>query len=152
MEKLTQHQLAGMFAAYMPCKITDKNGEGVHYNMVGISQYESMLQVEMPSGDSDWWNYDIFNLLIKPLNKIEKEHAEHVGKIMSNSTVVLNVKYEHDCLTGQVGNNGFVCHFTDFNQECIDYLRSKGYDCGYLHIPSLIDAGYAIDNTKPTNQ
>lgn len=29
----------------------------------------------------------------------------------------------------------------------IDYLRSKGYDCGYGHIPSLIESGIAIDKT-----
>jgi len=29
----------------------------------------------------------------------------------------------------------------------IDYLRSKGYDCGYGNIPSLIEAGIAIENT-----
>ncbi|CAB4126497.1 hypothetical protein UFOVP74_51 [uncultured Caudovirales phage] len=32
--------------------------------------------------------------------------------------------------------------------EIIDFLRSKGYDCGYLHITSLIAAGYAVDKTK----
>ncbi len=30
----------------------------------------------------------------------------------------------------------------------IDYLRSKGYDCGYSDIPSLIEAGIAIDKTN----
>jgi hypothetical protein len=30
----------------------------------------------------------------------------------------------------------------------IDYLRKKKYDCGYLHINFLIEAGLAVKATK----
>jgi hypothetical protein len=33
-------------------------------------------------------------------------------------------------------------------QHIIDYLRKKKYDCGYLHISSLIKAGLAVKSTK----
>ncbi len=32
-----------------------------------------------------------------------------------------------------------------------DFMRSKGYDCGFMHIPSLISAGYAIEENIKTN-
>lgn len=42
-------------------------------------------------------------------------------------------------------------NYMDTDREVIDYLRSRGYDCGYADIPSLIDAGLAIDKTTLNN-
>lgn len=77
MEKLT----AQIAKVYMPCKITDKYANGVQYDMVGISEYEGNLQVKMPSGDTDWWNIDICQLILTPLSKITDEHAIEVALI-----------------------------------------------------------------------
>lgn len=70
---------AAIAAAYMPCKITDKYANGVHYDMVGVSQYEGMLQCKMPSGDSDWWNIDICQLILTPLREITKVQASDIA-------------------------------------------------------------------------
>lgn len=147
---MEQKLTAQIASAYMPCKITESNGEGVHYDMVGISEYESMLQVSMPSGDSDWWNIDIFKLLLTPLSKITDEDAVEVAKIVYPVSVS-----KHNPITGKMliqyaGKIDF-----EGNIHIIDFLRSSewngrkkpAYDCGHGPIESLIDARIAIDAT-----
>jgi len=44
----------------------------------------------------------------------------------------------------RVGSTLHELHY-QFLQCCIDYLRSKGYDCGYANLNSLIAAGVAVE-------
>ncbi len=125
---------AGIAAMYMPCKITDKYANGVHYDMVGVSEYEGMLQVKMPSGDSDWWNIDICKLILKPISEISDEHRSHC----------LQIIHRNPRLSGVVGFTYFgrlECHGVDASQwkDIINYLRSKQYD-----VDGLIQQGIAI--------
>lgn len=60
-------------------------------------------------------------LLLSPLSAISDEHAVEVANITEKK---------------------------DFSaSEITDYLRSKGYDMGYGSIPSLIEAGIALNKT-----
>ena len=133
----------------MPCKITDQYANGVQYDMVGISQYEGMLQAKMPSGDSDWWNIDICQLILTPLSEITDEHVLGVANIMYDGVA--------DKINNRIGYMMQVAGTKQFAQKLfatplngskyiaiIDYLRSKSYDLGHGQIPSLIEAGIAI--------
>lgn len=146
----TNEFLMGMFAAYMGCEVTTKYDEdGKTYKTVGVSFDEGNLQVQMPDGGTDWWNIPICKPILTPLSEITDEDAVEVAKIFKYQVneqdklkflglelVDSLVKYELD---------GFMLRDI---LAITDYLRSKKYDCGYMHIPSLIEAGLAVKSTK----
>jgi len=145
----TNEFLQGMFAAYMGCEVTTKYDEdGKTYKTVGISFDEGNLQVQTSKSDTDWWNISICKPILTPLSEITDEDALQVANIFKyqvneiDKLIILGkeligalTKYELD---------GF--QLSDV-LAIIDYLRSKHYDCGYMHIPSLITAGLAIKKT-----
>lgn len=152
MEKKLTARIAAM---YMPCKITDNYSNGVHYDMVGVSEHESMLQCVMPSGDTDWWNIDICQLVLKPLPEISPEHAIAAAKILEypdseiNDSQVLTediVAHLDEAFTGNcatyadyVSGNTFI--------ELTNFLRKHSYD-----VDGLIQKGIAIaDGTDGQN-
>lgn len=157
---------AQIAAAYMPCKITDKYANGVHYDMVGVSEYEGNLQVKMPSGDTDWWNIDMCQLLLTPLSSITDEDAIEVAKIdlgalngfevikvkRYNTSIEIDYRWISDNeslnLKDGYSYSGWGMGFKPqtYSPQITDYLRSKSYDCGYGSIPSLLTAAIAINN------
>jgi hypothetical protein len=167
MEHTTQF-LQGMFAAYMGCEITTKYDEdGKPYKTVGVSFDEGNLQVQMPDGGTDWWNIPICKLILTPLSEIADEDAIELAKIDDK-----NCDYKFGNNRGfapdeyRVIFNGTASFVERYYKgryitgvsipmtpslltiEQIDYLRPKKYDCGYLHISSLIQAGLAVKATK----
>lgn len=167
MEKLTEQQWQGMFAAYW--------GSNCQYRFIFQDKIKYELQREVNylclkrmKGDS---LYSDFKLLLTPLSAITNEDAIEVAKILSKDRFNTNPSYipvierKQDRIYIWTGGYGVcvIMHTREINWgivpdkitasissllEAYDYLRSKGYDCGYLHIPSLIAAGYAVDKSK----
>lgn len=83
------------------------------------------------------------------LSEITDEHAVEVAKIVApniqdlhhlkniGTNVIIDISNGHTII--EVGAITFTA--------VIDYLRYKHYDLGYMHIPSLITAGLAINKT-----
>lgn len=94
-----------------------------------------------------WYKISSCNLLLYRLEDITDEHACEVARIFNEQ--YLSTKGDKPTV-----NKGKIW-INSRNQNCITdaicaveisgYLRSKSYDCGYGSIPSLIDAGIAID-------
>jgi len=78
-------------------------------------------------------------LILTPLDKISDEDAVEVCKFLYSNPALHNPERGKSVAT--VGD----WHSTRKGVEVIDYLRSKGYDCGHGSIPSLIAAGVAVE-------
>lgn len=90
--------------------------------------------------------YKDFKLILIPLSDITDNHALEVAKILEND-IVLEWGEELAIEMGKRIVNDmfkFPKRHLDKYIYLLDYLRSKSYDCGYMNIPSLIQAGYAI--------
>lgn len=88
-------------------------------------------------------------LLLSPLSEISDEDAIEVMRLLgytenSMDETSRDMLYEHleNIFSENDGNYADPVSGNTFTQ-IIDYLRSKSYDCGYTHIPSLIKAGIA---------
>lgn len=110
-------------------------------------------------------------LLLIPLSKITDEDAIEVAKIITGNNICQIVEKRKGSILFYVDSSSSLdeglqieLKFTDyvgriaqyaqyqstclfFYQRVVDFLRSRGYDCGYGEIPSLIEAGIAIDKT-----
>jgi hypothetical protein len=149
----TNEFLQGMFAAYMGCEVLNTD-EGKNLKMIGlsgsfISVYEPPYPFCESESDEYEWMYSECRLILTPLSEISNDDAVEVAKIFKYQVsehdklkflglelVDSLVKYELD---------GFMLRDI---LAIIDYLRSKHYDCGYLQISSLIEAGLAVKATK----
>lgn len=95
-------------------------------------------------------------LLLTPLSAISDEHAVEVADMQMFVPEARNKQKDLLSCTFEKGAF-FICHLHfptakvnlyELGCETIDYLRSVGYDLGHGNIPSLIDAGIAIDKSK----
>ncbi len=153
--------LARMFAAYMGCDcdttFTSKNGKIISKVTGIVNNYVFFKDVLETVHTSR------LKPLLAPLSAISDEHAIEVAKMLQENTncdwvgsddlkkAIIDV-----CLgiCGQFdGDSDIFCHYYDPEEiglgatlitHIIDYLRSKGYDCGFMGVPSLIDAGLAV--------
>lgn len=141
-----------MFAAYMGCEVINTD-EGKHLKMIGVScSFVSVYEPPYPfcesEGDEYEWMFSECKPILNTLSEITDEDAVHVANIFKyqvneiDKLIILGkeliealIKYELDGF--QLGDV----------LSIIDYLRFKKYDCGYMHIPSLITAGLAIIKT-----
>lgn len=114
--------------------------------------------------DNRNFEYFPFKLILTPLSEISDEDAIEVAKMLDPwlvENMVYEVKRESFDLRvrGRHDNSRMVqiiwfnsAIFSsdnhNINNGVIDFLRSKFYDMGYGEIPSLIEAGIAIDKTK----
>lgn len=97
-------------------------------------------------------------LLLTPLSKISDEDAVEVAKICNrdnNSHKFKSKSKEQLIEMGRLIAYDLVStygdpHYVqlDYAREIIDYLSSKGYDCGHGSIPSLIAAGVAVEKKE----
>ena len=163
----TNEFLAGMYGAYYGCKcrmVQDNNNFNLN------AKVDPMNIQRVLSG-----RYQSCKLLLKQLSSITDEDATQVAKmaigehpftIDRSTEKVVKVKAIPDVsyLSIAEPNHIFICTEkegdTDFlpipnNVSIIDYLRAKGYDCGYSGfnngefktVPSLTEEGLAIDIT-----
>lgn len=105
-------------------------------------------------------------LLLTPLSQISDEDAIEVAKIAGiteiaggvirgNGVIVIHspsgrkLSVYHNAgskhVSIRIKDKGY--DVIDGAQNIYDFLRSRGYDCGFSEIPSLIEAGIAIDKT-----
>jgi len=168
----TKQFLQGMFAAYMGCEVINTD-EGKHLKMIGISGYFiSVYEPPYPfcesEGDEYEWMFSECKPILNPLSEITDEDAVEVAKIM---TVATNcdwvgagknetIRFLHLLIIGNKENNDYDDNMAlgfDVVAQIIDYLRSPFrpdgtpkpvYDCGYMHIQSLIQADLAISSKQ----
>ena len=137
----------GMFAAYIGCeceiteaqdgitaktkaKISGVVSERVHFAGAGLFVHFSKLKP-----------------ILTPLSEITDEDAVEVAKIARcrYKSIESIIVAGRELVTIYLDRSSNVSAIYWVN--IIDYLRSKHYDCGYMHIPSLITAGLAIKKT-----
>jgi hypothetical protein len=147
----TNEFLQGMFAAYRGCSVKSKIS-GSTYKTIGISYKESCFIVcngdRVSKGDLHLYPKDLMPILT-PISEITDEDAVEVGRIIG----VIDEDCPNEDLSYWAGYTRKVYlnkhkYGSDRVYHVIDYLRSKHYDCGYLHISSLIEAGLAVKATK----
>ena len=148
MRLLTIREKAALLAAYIGSKIELNVSrfsfpvEDRIFILYGVT--EAAIQVE----ETGLW-YDIVEnryrthnvfpdkLLLRRLSEITDEDVRVIAKLKGITSETFSIEEVRDNLN--VG--------TLTGRE-IDYLRSKGYDCGFGEILSLIDAGIAVN--QPT--
>lgn len=128
--EISNEMMARIYHAYSDCDI---EWSGNTYNSGNwIAQYPTLLHES--------------KLLLHNLKNIIGEHAGEVARMA-------NLRLHKEDELQQVGKdiaNNVTSVFIDepflYNYvQIIDYLRSLGYDCGYGSIPSLIEAGIAVE-------
>lgn len=98
-----------------------------------------------------WHNTTDVNakLLLTPLSEITDEDAIEVGKLIFltesvDEPTIYRIKQVLGWVNPLYQLTNVMTIKGDVFIKIIDYLRSKCYDCGFAHIPSLISAGIAI--------
>jgi hypothetical protein len=89
--------------------------------------------------------WDDIKLILKPLSKLSDADALAISMIcgLSHGDYVYKLRMGRELVTeywrrvSNVAASSWV--------KVFDYLRANGYDCGYADIPSLIDAGLAME-------
>jgi hypothetical protein len=152
----TNEFLQGMFAAYMGCEVIVENKPNSSNNWIGDKT--CVLNAHILHIVSEG-SFDI-KLILTPLSET------------SDGDLIRILGWEHhkdiEIREKEVSIEGVFCSAFCTNSkgvpkakgltsslifDCLplrhtDYLRSKKYDCGYLHISSLIQAGLAVKSTK----
>lgn len=145
----TNEFLRGMFSAYMGCEMAMMPKSTRGYYMRGLL-YPERVEFEH-KGTMDDFNIRCFKPILTPLSEITDEDAVEVVSIggwsPQNQGKMLDCRFNFN-------SNEFIANF-EFSRyrvvldfHVIDYLRSKHYDCGYMHIPSLIAADLAISSKQ----
>jgi len=143
--EITNELLAGVYGAYIGCGATHENSidtKLVGWDVLSFKYGNPVLEGTWKHRDDAcrlWCYWDECKLLLTPLSEITDEDAIEVARLNRVETSCPEL-VGHSIIHWRV-KNGFV---REFNAEMCDYLRSKGYDAGYLNIPSLIEAGIAI--------
>lgn len=128
----TNEFLAAAFGAYYGCEVEVSHADDPDTVYTKLAQEITLSELE--DGET------AHQLILTPLSEITDEHAIEVAAIMGflNSMSGWGKWY---CQNGFPHN----CALSADKQNRItDYLRSKSYDCGFRHLPSLIEAGIAI--------
>lgn len=141
MEHTTQF-LKGMFTAYMGCEVKSKLS-GRLYSTVGIS-FDGNCLIQCRINDLVHLYPKDLQPILAPLSEITDEDAVEVARIarcryQSIESIIVAGK---ELVTIYLYRSSNVSAIYWVN--IIDYLRSKHYDLGYMHIASLITAGLAI--------
>lgn len=157
MKELTNEFYRSMYGAYPSCKVSIDNWNGDNsqsepYPNVAMNN-NSICVGKNKVGVDMWFKIKYTKPILTPLSAITEEDAVEVAKIMNwdySNEPDSEAHYDLEGLRDDIssaGDNVFDGGFSQ-NQLIIDHLRSKSYDCGYMHIQSLIDAGIAIDATN----
>lgn len=175
--KLSNEQLFGMYGAYNNSLIWDNSMfticsfEGLRITKGEFS--DVYIRTRTKQGTPNECTQERMKLILTPLSQIIDEDAIEVAKMCDNGFIgkkqtsvrrshgklsittnecddvgvvrinvppaLFGVEFIHEELSGFASGR--------LHQKTIDFLRSRGYDCGYAHISSLIEAGIAIDRT-----
>jgi hypothetical protein len=150
----TNEFLRGMFAAYMGCGMA-VNDISYGYKSIGVISLSDNDNRVYMSSTNPQVIYDrsdsvaICKPILTPLSDITDEDGFAIVKMYGGNLFKLSsdsffqVIKDSDCLRYFIFNN-----VRELPQPIVDYLRSKKYDCGYLHVSSLIEAGLAVKATK----
>jgi len=103
------------------------NNDGIHVKFPEWQSHQHQVAI------------GVCQLILTPLDKISDEDAVEVCKFLYSNPALHNPERGKSVAT--VGD----WHSTRKGVEVIDYLRSKGYDCGYANLNSLISAGVAVE-------
>lgn len=166
--EITNELLARIYGAYIgcECKIVSKNDPYNQFGEIGLKSRLNWLHIGLLDTVK-------VKLLLTPLSEITDEDAIEVGKIAFYGADIDDFECKQIDRTKEgvveiVGNSNlrlciaawgnslaFAMVYDDGNflpipeiHAIIDYLRSKSYDCGYGEIPSLIEAGIAINRVN----
>lgn len=94
------------------------------------------------------FTFEKCRLILKPLSEISDEDSKGVVGLMAGADYgELDIDDVPEWLNEVIGgNSALTADYVSGWQMLLlmDFLRSKGYDCGYGEIPSLIKAGIAI--------
>jgi hypothetical protein len=147
----TNEFLMGMFAAYMGCEVKDTRQNRIgNVNSINKTRvwYEYMNNNVVKSPIQNFAFYGEIKPILTPLSEITDDDAIEVAKIAQCRYQAI----ESIIIAGRELVTIYINRQTNVSAlswcQIIDFLRSKHYDCGYLHIPSLIEAGLAVKATK----
>jgi len=161
--------LARMFGAYMGCECDttyqNSKGEAIVSKTIGIVNNSVFFEIDLLGNVSI--HLSRIKPMLTPLSEISDADAIELAMIISedkipwrlverdiglisiydsvreNSIEIFEeerfVKMEYE--TGKFYTCGW-------SLSMYDYLRRKGYDCGFMEVPSLIEAGLAVKKTK----
>ena len=130
-----------LYCAYSKCKVYNE-GLGKLYDKIDTIDIGAACLGLRNLGDEAPTYHIATNckLALKPLIAITDDHLEMIDRIAFG-----NGKHKADKLERIDRSNPIVSNAL----QIFDTLRLLGYDCGYMHIPSLIEDGrFAIDITK----
>jgi len=146
----TNEFLQGMFAAYYGSPVLETHNDGD--TITDVIDWEFLSRYKYNDVDG--------KPILTPISKISDEDLIKILGWEHHKDIEIREK--------QVSIEGVFCSAFCTNSkgeakakgltaslifDCLplrhtDYLRSKHYDCGYLHISSLIKAGLAVKATK----
>lgn len=170
-EQVTNEFLAGMFHAYAGCDAIGQDARNTNFphekgHVVEVSRHS--VTIESTSGLHEFALFECEPILT-PLSEISDEDAVEVAKIAKVSNPVITRQDYGILVSGDNGAEGKRNHARTVRvyyrwsntrvmdgrfeviEYCLpiaDYLRSRGYDLGFMHIPSLIEAGLAVKSEK----
>jgi hypothetical protein len=136
MEKISNYELSRILGAYMWCRAQVMYARDSEMKIITVN---ATLIHELA------FETKHCQLLLTPLDKITLEHSIWVttqifgqDAYKMHEVVRMDLTYQKKAIA--------LCY------PIIDQLREWGYDCGYGSIPSLIEAGTAIDVTTLNTQ
>lgn len=118
-------------------------------SIIGVTKTKIVYSESSSSFFDGWFHISACQLILKKLEDISDEDAivffDNWMKSNNHSDKLDTNGFKASCVRCWISDNENskyrLLHSTD-------YLRSKSYDCGYGSIPSLIEAGIAIVDTK----
>lgn len=165
----TNEFLARVYGAYMGCDVeyqgrdgrpdkyfidTTKDDYNFQFRLSGFKGQDVFGDIILNTGEliSDEAEADVKDckLLLTLLSEITDEDAIEVASRQYDDAARFDrdyLVYEGRLIVNEGTGEYHKQHLLHCYKDMVDYLRSKGYDCGYGEIPSLIDAGIAIKQT-----
>lgn len=150
-QEITNEFRADAIMAYPNARmILEKSGRIIECKGVAIYQDDVLLYSKERIWYHSCWP---FKLLLKPLSKISDEDA-----MMCSGIIGEEIPDDYDLSSeeakqavkvfGQTLQKNLHKDDGGVTPRLLDFLRSRGYDCGYQNIPSLVEAGIAILETE----
>lgn len=146
---VTNEFLSAMFAAYWPTEFMVKGVATDVEDWDGYSIEEikrNGVTVFHNEHGCHTFGYNEIVMALTPLSEISDEDAVEVCRMAGygakNVGKVIGIRIEErGWLRIEFENYVFAMSIRPY---IVDYLRSRHYDCGFMHIPSLINAGLAV--------
>lgn len=141
----TNEFLCRMISAYTPCNVFNTSTEMIYSGIV-VNFFTEMIYSNEKGIVTPIHPHRIKPILT-PSSAMKGEHLDEIAKIFGGKYSKLD-----DGFLQVINDDGFVVAWHILTQSLpirlIDYLRSKNYDMGFQHIPSLIEAGLALLTVK----